>query len=433
MTRCVHQYSPFRRDERGRLAWMGRDLAELADTHATPTLVYSAQRLASNVAWIRRGFDAAPRELHIALALKSCGHASLASACREAGSLVEVTSLAEMSVARAAGFSPAETVVNGLGWPAGFLEALVEQPPFLVNIDNEQDGQRLSAAAVAAGTHVPVGVRVVPDVDGGFAALSSKLGTPIFDGSAARLVTTVASMPGLQLVGVSAHVLHRCSRLDPLREAADSVVEFVLGLAPDVRARLRVLDLGGGLDDREILEREGIDSLAIAGEILSAMARLDRSVSLLLEPGRLISGDAAVMLSTVVTRKPGRPDEWLIVDAGTNALVPIPAAHFETHALADTGERSARFAIADGICSPDSVIEHAAMLPRDIGPLDVLAIGFCGAYTLALGERWGYELPSVVLLGPEHDQVLVSRGEALADYLGAWGVRGKPTAGVSRG
>ena len=163
---------------------------------------------------------------------------------------------------------------------------------------------------------------------------------------------------------------------------------------------------------------------AFADEVSTAFSAFPESVSLIMEPGRFIFGDAAIAVTSVVTRKQSATKNWLIVDAGTNLLVPIDTASFTVHAAVESAEQDS-FDVADGICSPTSVIASDRLLPRSTRENDILAIGNAGAYAYALSENWGYAIPSLYLLEPDGSLMLArSNQEARTAFMHHWGLKG---------
>jgi len=405
--------------------WRGTDLEQLALEHGTPTLVYSSDRIASNVRWMRSALSETGRDGVVCVALKAVGHATLAAAAKSAGAMCEVMSAEEYAVAMTAGFDASDIVVNGLGWTPELLDRIASRPPFLVNVDNEDDGRRLDAAARRHGTVVQIGLRVVPRGHQDFVRSGDKLGTPVGPRTKA-LAKELAGLPGLDLIGLSVHALHRCSRPEELTSLLQEVTTQVCALERSGH-KITIVDLGGGLDDRAILERNGITCADVGRALTVGGVGLPAHTRLALEPGRFVFGDAAVMITRVVTRKPGRGLDWLIVDAGTNVLLPLEAAHYEVAPVTHRAGTSGRFAVADGICSPTSVIAADCKLPADLGHGDLLAVSFAGSYTLALAENWGYGSPTVLVIKPDRTcRVLVDRVSARAAYLASAG------AGIQR-
>lgn len=411
----------------GALNWCDADVASIAQRTGTPSLVYSSARIRSNLETLRACAAATNRSMGIALALKAAGHASIVKSAMAAADaiapcnlLCEVMSAEENDLALALGFSPDQIVVNGLGWQRSLIEAIVAHPPFAVNVDNVSDCKRLSQCALDHGTVVPIGVRIVPSDAAMFARADEKMGIP--EARALSDIAEIKSLPGVRIEGVSFHALHRCTSPGQMGAAAKNIAQQVarLGLADSIK----YLDIGGGLDYRVNLCPTDVAMRTFADEISMAFSAFPERVRLIMEPGRFVFGDAAIAATSVATRKQSATKNWLIVDAGTNLLVPIDTASFTVHAAVESADVDS-FDVADGICSPTSVIASGCLLPRSTREGDILAIGNAGAYAYALSENWGYAIPPLYLLEPDGSLMLArSNREARSAYMRHWGLEG---------
>ena len=394
----------------------GETISDLADRLGTPCLVYWAQRIRDNLTWLHLGVKKLSRPCSFAYALKACGHVEIAKLLERKGCWCEVMSGEEYEIARRAGFTPDRIVVNGLGWSDDFIRRIIAETPALINIDNAADFERIIRLAVELSVRPNLGVRIIPDNFDGklFADLGSKLGVPVRGGLAANLVERLARAESVRWAGISVHALHRSADPKALEKLAAVTAAFAAEQSRRFGVTLDFLDIGGGLDDREILDRGGITPTTMLKPLSEACNALPSETRLILEPGRVLVGDAGFVLTKVRIKKctldvRGGLKRWLIVDAASNLLVPIPAAHFEVHAVHDTGGECYRFSVAGGICSPTSVIEEDVRLPTDVGHDTLLAIGFSGAYTLSLAENWAYTVPSVAMVDGDTVLVLLDR------------------------
>ena len=409
-----------------RLRWHGLDVSDVASKVDTPCVLYSEKQICSNMKQLREFSQETGRHVDIAIALKAAGHAGVIRCAKQAATIIdpcellcEVMSLEEYEIAIKMGFGPNRIVVNGLGWQEGLVQRIVANPPFATNVDNLSDCRRLSQAAIERGTTVPIGVRLVPRDAAMFAKSDEKMGIP-----ATRSISDIEAierMPGVEIVGVSYHALHRCTNPSQLLAAATNIAFQVeqAGLSN----RLQYIDIGGGLDFGANIINSGFSIFDFAEVLKEALDSLHSSIRLIVEPGRFIFGDAAITLATVMTRKESVSKHWLIVDAGTNLLVPIDTASFSIHAIRDAAGEHMNFDIADGICSPTSIIGEQSELPSSIGEGDLLAIGNSGAYTYALSENWGYAIPALFLLKENGSlEVLRSPNEGRLAFFSHWGL-----------
>ncbi len=417
----------------GSLHWCGVDVVTMAEMVGTPSLIYSEARIRENVEFINQIALGVGRNAAIALALKAAGHAGIVGYAKNAAeilqsnaALCEVMSYEEYVVALRLGFGPERIVVNGLGWQDELIQAIVEHPQCRVNVDNLSDCRKLSEAAVSHGTTVPIGVRLIPGNSAMFAKADEKMG--ISPNRAVSDIEEMASMPGVKIVGVSFHALHRCADPALLYNAASDIVDriMILGLSN----QLDYIDVGGGLDFGTKIARSGYQSTDFAEALKESLSPLDTSIGIIFEPGRYVFGDAAIALATVKSKKESESKRWLIVDVGTNLLVPIDTASFAIHAVKESSSKHICFDVADGICSPTSVISENAELPSSITEGDLVVVENSGAYVYALAENWGYAVPP--LYGIKVDGTLVtlrSAAECHTGYMRHWGLE---TRGANR-
>jgi diaminopimelate decarboxylase len=390
----------------------GLSLRRLADQFGTPLLIYSAARFRENLRCLRAACRVANVEPTIAFALKSCTLIEIARLAETLGLSCEVTSAPEYHLARSAGFAADRIIVNGLGWDDDLLRAAIGDRVALLNIDNHRDLDRVARVAADLDQQAAVGIRIVPDVgDTLFAGVGGKLGAAVCSGAAAALVTEAAQRSGIRLCGISAHVLHRETKATTVSAIAAAIAAFACAMRNRLGIVVDVLDFGGGLDERAMCDRAGLDLAALMAVFADAAGQVGCSTRPVLEPGRFLIGDAGIAVTRVCVAKRSAHRRWLIVDASTNVLVPIPSAHFEVRSL-DRGSGECTYSVADRLCSPTSVIQHDVLLPDHIGEGALLAVQFAGAYTWSLAENWTYPLPTVLLVREGTTQVLCDRNTA---------------------
>lgn len=413
----------YTRDSTGTLCWRGHNLLTFINAFGTPSMIYDECRIIENYKWFRSLDQLLRMKFVVAVAMKATGNIALLKALKEEGAFCEVMSEEEYLIAIAAGFKSHNIIVNGLGWTDSFLEQICTNIPYVVNIDNLEDGNRLNRVAVRYGVIIPVCLRIVPDVDHAFASAKEKLGTLIGNGNYDD-IQEILKKEGLDFIGVSVHALHRCNDLMDIKRIYESTARFCMEL---IKRGISIVcvDLGGGFDFRS--EIEGIHNFPeqLALIVNRAFASF-QGLILIFEPGRFLVGDAAIILTQVMLRKVRKPNDWLIVDVGTNILVPISTAHFVVDFVRNDEGHTSRFNIADGICSPTSVIATDCILPESITYGDFLSISRVGSYTLALFENWGYKCPSVYFIDRQSKiNKIIDNEVALDNFYRSWGVKKK--------
>jgi len=382
------------------------DLIALADAVGTPFYCYSTATLERHYRVFAEAF--ADVDAMICYALKANSNQAVIASLARLGAGADVVSEGELMRARAAGVPPEKIIFSGVGKTARELALAVEQNIFCVNVESEAELELLAAIAAGKGSTVEISVRVNPDIDAKTHAkiatgkAENKFGIPI---SRARDVyARAAKLKGVRVAGVDMHIGSQITELDPFNDAFALLADFVRTLRADGHV-IRHIDLGGGLGIPYREDNEPPpDPSAYAGVVKRTTRGLD--CRLIFEPGRLIVGNAGILLTRVLYVKRGATKNFIIVDAGMNDLVrpTLYDAHHDIRPVRETVAGAQRI-IAD-VVGP--VCESGDFLARDrslVEPQagDLLAVMTAGAYGAV--EAGTYNTRALV---PE---VLVRAGE----------------------
>lgn len=296
-------------------------LARIAEEVGTPVYVYSRATLERHAQVFSAGL-AGLREPWIAYSLKSNPNLAVVKVLQRQGFGADVVSGGEMLRAVKAGVAPADIVFSGVGKTRAELLQGLETGIGQFNIESEEEGHELAALAERMGLRASAALRVNPDVDAGThekistGKAENKFGVPI--GRAQELFAQLSGRPGLELRGVAVHIGSQLSSLNPLERAFTRVGELIASLRAAGHTVTHA-DLGGGL---------GVPYKA--GEIMPSPAEYGAMVErvaggwdvrLMFEPGRVISGNAGVLLTRVIrVKRGGNGPPFVIVDAAMNDL-----------------------------------------------------------------------------------------------------------------
>jgi diaminopimelate decarboxylase len=351
----------------------------------------------------------------IAYAVKANPNPAVLRVLSCAGMGADVVSVGEYRAARAAGIAPDRILFSGVGKSADEMAEALAGGLAQFNCESLEEARTLSAVAQATGRRAPMGFRINPDVAAGTHAkittgtADNKFG--LAHGTALAAYREAASLPGLEVRGITVHIGSQLMSLDPLEAAFTRLG----GLIDELRAAgivLALADLGGGL---------GVDygpgqPVPPSPDDYGAMvARVTAGWGLRLafEPGRLISGNAGVLLTRVVRVKPGQDAPWVIVDAAMNDLM-RPALYDAFHEIVAVRPRGGAMAahVVGPVCeSGDTFAMDRAMTRIEEG--DALIFRTAGAYGAAMasgynsrpltpevmvdGDRWALVRPRVDL------------------------------------
>jgi diaminopimelate decarboxylase len=386
-----------------------------------PMLLYLPDRAVDNYRSIRAAF-ARYFDVSVCCAIKTCYLGGMLSALRAAGAGAEIASEFEWRIARRIGFPPERTVANGICRPAPHLERLLSEEVALLDIDSEEELARTEWHARRSGAKPKIMVRVNPLPPDAYFSERSKLGAE-WDATY-ELLGRAARSPYLHLRGLHAHQLVHCSDPEQFAHLARRMGELADAFATASGTRLEILNLGGGLESRFMLERDGRtigDFAAAARDALSGAA----GIHLLLEPGRYIFSDAAVVLTPILGTKNKAGADWLITAVGSNVLPATSDRAYPPLPLRLAADQDWQHChVADATPAPSRLYLDAE-LPADAAAHGLALIG-CGAYTAVRASLWGTDLPDIAFLNGGSAEIVFDRSgqDAAVQYLYGVDLRG---------
>ncbi|MGD2133797.1 MAG: diaminopimelate decarboxylase, partial [Maricaulaceae bacterium] len=370
-------------DLNGALHAEGVPLDQIAQVAGTPTYVYSTATLTRHYNVIANAF--AGQEFLIAFSIKSCPNAAVVATLAQLGSGADVVSGGELRKALRAGIAPEKVVFSGVGKTRAELAFALDAGIGVFNVESEPELDALNEIAAGAGTRAPIAFRVNPDVAaGGHAKISTgkksdKFGVP-WD-RARDLYAKAGKLPGIEVVGVDMHIGSQIEDLGPFEAAARKIVGMVEHLRADGHAITRV-DIGGGLGipykDGEQAPPEPSVYAELVARVLGPL-----NVHVTLEPGRVITGNAGVLLTRVIYVKDGGDRRFVIIDAGMNDLI-RPALYDAWHEIRPvneppTGAPRSPVDVVGPVCESSDLFARARPMPP-VAAGDLLAIMSAGAY-----------------------------------------------------
>lgn len=395
-------------------------LDRLAREIGTPVYVYSTATLERHY----RVFHEAVADLDplICYAVKANGNIAVVQTLARLGAGADVVSGGELEAALAAGVPGERIVFSGVGKTTEEMKAALNAGILQINVESEPELVALSDAAQSLGIQAAVAIRINPDVD---AFTHDKITTGRrenkfgIEWTAAHAVfSRAAALPGIAICGVACHIGSQLTSLDPFRNAFRRLRDLVAILRADGHC-IRTLDLGGGLGIPHGDEREIIPSPAAYGEVVRETVG-DLGCRIILEPGRLLVGNAGVLLTRVIYVKEGATRTFIIVDAGMNDLI-RPALYGAYHDIVPVAEAppGLELVVVDvvgPVCeSGDTFAKSRALPPVKAG--DLLAIRTAGAYGAVMASMYNARaIPAEVLVKGADCAVVGERG-GIVDWL----------------
>lgn len=304
----------------GELVAEGVALAEIAREVGTPVYVYSRATLTRHARVFRDALSALPH-VHIAFAVKSNPNLAVLRVLANEGYGADVVSQGEMERALAAGIPAEHIVFSGVGKTRVELAAALDAGIGQFNLESEEEGVELAEIAARRGLRAPCALRVNPDVD---ARTHAKISTGKADNKfgvaydrAAGIYARLSALSGLDMRGLAVHIGSQISDLEPSRQAFIRMGELMREIRAAGHA-VTHMDLGGGLG---VPYRPGdvFPSPADYGAMVAEVAK-DWGVTLMFEPGRVITGNSGLLVTEVVRVKEGAVHPFVVVDAAMNDL-----------------------------------------------------------------------------------------------------------------
>ena len=386
-------------------------LEEIAATVGTPVYVYSSATLLRHLALFEEALRPLPHL--VCFAVKALSNVAVLKLLGDEGAGMDVVSEGEYRRAVAAGVPGDRIVFSGVGKSRGEMRTALLGGVRQVNLESEPEMRALSEVAASLGVTVPITIRVNPDVDARTHAKiatgksENKFGIPL--ARARDAYREAASLPGLRVVGIDVHIGSQLTDLAPFEAAYRKVAELTDVLRADGHAIER-LDLGGGLGIPYTASNEVPPLPLDYGEVVRRTVG-HLGCEIVIEPGRLIAGNAGVLLSRVVYVKEGEGRDFLILDAAMNDLL-RPAmydAHHDIVALRqpEPGDLHRAYDVVGPVCETGDTFARARALPS-LREGDLVAFRSAGAYGSVMASEYNTRplVPEVLV---RRDQFAVIR------------------------
>lgn len=403
----------------GRLCAEDVTLAEIAAAVGTPVYVYSTATLTRHYRLFTEAL--APLPHLVCFAVKALSNVAVLKVLADLGAGMDVVSVGEYARARAAGVPGERIVFSGVGKTREEMRTALAGGIRQFNVESEPELRALSEVAAAMGTTAPVALRVNPDVDArthekiATGKKENKFGIPI--ARAREVYAMAAGLPGLRVVGVDVHIGSQLTDLGPFEAAYRKVAELTGLLRADGHAIER-LDLGGGLGIPYTRSNEAPPLPSDYGAMVRRVLG-DLGCEIEIEPGRLIAGNAGVLLSRVIWVKEGEGRDFLILDAAMNDLVrpSMYGAHHDIVPVTEPapGTMLRAFDVVGPVCETGDTFARGRHLPP-LAEGDLVAFRSAGAYGAVMASEYNTRplVPEVLVQG---DQFAVIRARPTLEEI----------------
>jgi len=393
----------------------------IAKEIGTPAYVYSLATLKRHFRVFDQAFAKVPHI--VCFSVKANSNIALLRAFAKEGSGFDIVSAGELFRALKAGAEPKKIVFSGVGKKKEEIEYALKSGILMFNVESEHEMLALNEIAGGIGKKAPISLRINPDVDPQtHPYISTGMKKAKFGVDIARSVESykkAASLPNLEVVGVDCHIGSQLTSVSPFVDALARVREYLdrvlVGSLKKEGARIQYLDIGGGLgisykDEMPPHPEE------YANAIIQGLDGLD--VTLVLEPGRVIVGNAGILVTEVQYIKETDDKKFVIVDGGMNDLI-RPALYGSYQAIQPVVQRSSEKIIADvvgPICESGDFFAKDREIDRPQRG-DLLAVMSAGAYGFTMASNYNsHPKPPEVLVDDDRYYVIRAR-ESLDDLI----------------
>jgi diaminopimelate decarboxylase len=386
----------------------GVDLRRIAEEVGTPFYCYASATLERHYRVFADAF--ADRDALVCYAMKANANQAVLRTLARLGAGMDIVSGGELRRALAAGVPGDRIVFSGIGKTREEMAAGLEAGILCFNVESEPEMEALADVAAAKGMRAPVSVRVNPDVDAkthrkiSTGRSENKFGVPL--SRAREVYARAAALPALRVTGVDMHIGSQITDLEPFDNATQLLAELARDLMAD-GFDLRHIDLGGGLGVpyRED-EDPPPDPLAYADVVKRRTENLGR-LKLIFEMGRMISGNAGILVTRVLYVKRGEDKTFAIVDAAMNDLIrpTLYDAHHDIKPVLEPAANAGRMVVdvVGPVCESGDYLALGRDLPV-IQAGDLLAVMTAGAYGAVQAGTYNTRLlaPEVLVKGADY-------------------------------
>jgi diaminopimelate decarboxylase len=383
------------------------NLFELAAAVGTPFYCYSTATLERHYRVFSEAF--AGERVMVCYAMKANSNQSVLRTLAKLGAGADVVSGGELKRALAAGIPPGKILFSGVGKTEAELRAALAADILCINVESEPELELLSRLASETGRSARISVRVNPDVDAGTHAKIStgksenKFGIPL--ARSREVYAHAAKLPGIEVTGTDVHIGSQITDMSRMEMAFRILSEFVQTLRADGHTISHV-DFGGGLGIPYYMDREAPPAPDAYAAMVKRVAH-NLGCTLMFEPGRMIVGNAGILVARVIYVKHGDAKNFIIIDAAMNDLIrpTLYEAHHDILPVMQAGktERTIVADVVGPVCESGDYLALDRRLPEPRAG-DLLAIMTAGAYGAVQSGTYNTRplVPEVLVKGDEY-------------------------------
>ncbi len=387
-------------------------LSRIAEELGTPVYVYSTEAMLAPLKELQKGLSSV--EHLVCFAVKANSSLAMLALLAKAGAGMDLVSGGELFRAIRAGVSPRKIVFSGVGKTREEMAQALGHGILSFNVESVAELLILNDVALKLGKRAPVILRFNPNVDAkthpyiSTGLKKNKFG--LEKPEIMAIVRDILDYGGIELQGISIHIGSQLLSLSPLRDAFLRVRELVDEMNRRLPVPISVVDLGGGVGIRYKKENPPKlkDYTSLILKIFGPKSNLKHPLKILIEPGRTIAGNAGVLVTEVLYRKPRRNKDFLVVDSAMNDLL-RPALYGSYHDIVPVHQSHARGKkkksdVVGPVCESTDCFASDRSLGENLDTGDLLAILSAGAYGFTMSSNYNTRPrpPEVLVHGDDY-------------------------------
>ncbi len=389
---------------------------KLAEKYGTPLYVYSYNTLLRHFKAYDDAFNGYPHI--ICFAVKANPNTSVISLFAKQGGGADIVSGGELYVALKAGISPKKIVYAGVGKTADEIRFALKSKILMFNVESENELKEIDRVAGMMKTKATIALRINPDIDPGThpyittGMKKHKFGIPI--GAALEYYRFASKLKNINVVGVHKHIGSQITKIAPFVDALKRIL-ILIDKLNEQGTEIKYLDVGGGLGISYKDEEPPVPK-DLANKLIPLLE--GRKLTLIMEPGRSIAGNAGILVTKTLYLKEGEDKEFVIVDAGMNDLI-RPSLYDAYHRIEPVVKNKRETVLCDvvgPICESGDFLARGRELNR-VKQGEYLAAMSAGAYGFSMSSNYNSRprAAEVMVKGKEH--FLIRKRETYEDLV----------------
>ena len=389
---------------------------ELAQEYKTPLYVYDLDYMSAQYTELKEAFKG--RKSILAYAVKANSNLSVVKHFADLGAGADCVSIGEVRRAFLAGIPSYKIIFSGVGKNDDEIREAIQKDILYINVESEAELKRVDLIAKELNSVCRISIRVNPNID---PKTHPYISTGLHDNkfgvdlnSAKRMYIFANNSQNLDPVGIHFHIGSQLTELDPIREAAELVVDLIRSLLT-LKIELKFFDVGGGLGvkyDDEVT----IAPYDYAQAILSTLSALD--ITVICEPGRFLTANAGFFLTKVLYEKQNGDKKFVVVDGAMNDLLrpSLYNAYHKIEAITDTKADTREVDIVGPVCESGDFFAKDYQLP-ELEHNDLLVIHSAGAYGFGMGSNYNTRGRSAEVAVKDSKARLIRKRETFDDLI----------------